>query len=320
MTKKMNAILFGGLALVLALSACAAPASPTPNADAIATSAVQTVEARYTDQAATQQAAVTPTFSPEPPTPTLAVLPSPTSVPAQNGEQIPCYFAEFVADISIPDGKIMLPGTTFTKTWQIRNVGSCPWDTSHKLYLDRGDALTDTTSIPLTKTVYPGDAVNLAVAMTAPTAEGVYTGYWRIATPYGGSFGVSSFDNALIVKITVAAKPDNAFAVTDVTYYMLRDPVDITACPAKGTVYTVTATITTNAPGQVVYHWNQYPYDGSKPEGGKLTFADAGKKTVSWIWILKPDAVEGIERRIGLYIDSPNNAELFQVPFIWTCP
>lgn len=318
MSKKITNIITWGIALVLFSNACGAPTVATPDADAIATSAVQTVEARYTADALTQQAVMTSTFTPEPLMPTATFAPSPTSVPAQNGEQIPCYFAEFVADISIPDGKIMLPGTLFTKTWQIRNVGSCPWDTSHKLYLDRGDALTDITSIPLTKTVYPGDTVNLSVDMTAPATDGVYTGYWRIATPYGGSFGVSAFDNALIVKITVATKPDNAFAVTDVTYYLTRTPE--TACPANGTIYTITATITTNAPGEVVYHWNQYPYDGSKPEGGKLKFADAGQKTVSWQWILKDGATEGFERRIGLYIDSPNNAELFRTPFIWTCP
>lgn len=320
MKKQFTNIAIWGIMLVLLLSACGGETAPTPDADAIATSAVQTVEARYTDQAATQQAAVTPTQTLEPPTPTATFAPSPTAVVSQGGSQIACYFAQFVTDISVPDGTIMLPGTVFTKTWQIKNVGSCPWDTSHKLYLQSGDGLTTTTSIPLTKTIYPGDVVNLSVNMTAPETEGVYTGYWRIATPYGGSFGVGATDTSLIAKITVAKKPEDAFAVTDVFYTITRDPQ--TACPVNGTKYTVTATVVTNGPGEVRYVWYQHPYDGGIREGGKLAFTQAGRQTISWTWNLKPDAVQGMERKVSLFISAPNNAE-FQAGmpiFYWTCP
>ncbi|PKN95363.1 MAG: hypothetical protein CVU44_01390 [Chloroflexi bacterium HGW-Chloroflexi-6] len=320
MSKQLKNLIVWGSVLILLLSACGAEASPTPDADAIATSAVQTVEARYTEQAATQEAAVTPTETPEPPTPTATFAPSPTAVVSQGGSQIACYFAAFVADISIPDGKIMLPGTKFTKTWQIKNIGSCPWDTSHTLYLQSGDGMTETTSIPLTKTVYPGDAVNLSVDMTAPATEGVYTGYWRIATPYGGSFGVGTTDTSLVAKITVATKPEDAVAVTDVIYTIKRDPQS--GCPAGGTKYTVTATVVTNGPGEVRYQWYQYPYDGGVREGGKLVFKDAGQQVISWTWNLKADAVQGMERKVTLFINEPNDAEFTDgAPiFYWTCP
>ena len=318
MFKHFKNIVVLGIATILLLSACGAEPVSTPDPDAIATSAVQTVEARYTQQSATEQAAVTPAATLEPPIPTATFAPSPTPAQEQGGSQVACYFAQFVADISIPDGKIMSPGEKFTKTWQIKNVGSCPWDTSHSLYLQSGEAMTDVTSIPLTRTVNPGDVVNLSVDMTAPTAEGIYTGYWRIATPYGGSFGVGATDTSLIAKITVSSKPESAFAVTDVIYNLTREPK--TGCPASGTIYTITATIVTNGPGEVTYLWYQHPYDGAKREGGKLNFADAGRKTVSWQWILKEGAVLGMERKISLFVTSPNNAEFARIPFMWTCP
>ncbi|GAB4481486.1 MAG: hypothetical protein OHK0031_03410 [Anaerolineales bacterium] len=301
------------IALALLLSACA----PAVDSAAVATNAVQTVEARYTAEAAL----ATPTFTPAPPptlenTPTFA--PTPTSLPAVNGQpQKPCYLAQFMGE-TVADGKIYTPGSVFTKTWTIANLGGCAWDSSYKLTLVSGDAMTTATSIALPRVVNPGDTITLAVDMTAPTAEGVYTGYWRIATPFGGSFGVGEYDSSLIAQITVAVKPDNAFAVTNVVYQLERTPRE--GCLNGGATYTLTATVSVNGPGEVRYHWNQYPYDGAKPEGGKLNFPDAGKKVISWSWILKADAVQGVDRKIALYIDSPNNAEMEQVIFNWTCP
>lgn len=321
MLKKFTNIVLWGIMLALFISACGTQETlPTIDADAVATSAVQTVEARYTEQAATQQAAALPTATIETPFPTATFAPSPTAVISADGSQTACYFAQFMADISIPDGKIMLPGTTFTKTWQIKNVGSCVWDTSHRLYLHSGEGMTTTTSIPLTRTVRPGDVINLSVDMTAPATDGVYTGYWRIATPYGGSFGVGTTDASLVAKITVAAKPENAVAVTDVFYTITRDPK--TACPVNGTKYIVTATVVTNGPTEVRYVWYQHPYDGGIRESGKLVFKDAGRQTISWTWNLKLDAVQGMERKVSLFIAEPNNAEFRDgMPvFYWTCP
>ena len=33
----------------------------------------------------------------------------------------------FVADVTIPDNTVIAPGTTFTKTWRVRNDGNCTW-------------------------------------------------------------------------------------------------------------------------------------------------------------------------------------------------
>jgi len=322
MSKQLKTIIIWGIAFALFISACGAQeATPAIDADAIATSAVQTVEARYTEETATREA-LRPTATIETPEPTATFAPSPTAVVSAGGSQTACYFAQFMADISIPDGMIMLPGTKFTKTWQIKNIGSCPWDTSHRLYLQSGDGLSTITTFPLPRTVNPGDVINLSVEMTAPEAEGIYTGYWRIATPYGGSFGVGVTDTSLIAKITVAKKPEDAVAVTDVFYTLRREPA--TGCPAGGTKYIITATIVTNGPTEVRYLWYQYPYDGGIREGGRLTFKEAGRQTISWTWNMRADAVQdpNFERKVSLFIVEPNNAEFRNgmIPFYHSCP
>ena len=36
-----------------------------------------------------------------------------------------CYWAQFIADVTIPDGTHFTPGAAFKKTWRIRNIGTC---------------------------------------------------------------------------------------------------------------------------------------------------------------------------------------------------
>jgi hypothetical protein len=323
MKKQLINSIIWGIVFVLLISACGAEASPTPDASAIATSAVQTVEARYTEQAALQTSEPTPNLTVETPEPVVTLEPTPTTVIVSQGggSDAACYFAQFVSE-TVPDGTIFQPGTTFTKTWQIKNVGTCAWDTSHRLYLQSGDGLTTLTTVALLRTIYPGEIINLVVEMTAPASEGVYTGYWRIATPYGGSFGVGAVDASLISKITVAKDPLAAFAVTDVYYSLAREPK--TGCTNGGATYTITATVATNGPGEVRYTWYQHPYDGGIRERGRLNFSQAGSQTISWVWNLKADAVQdpGFERKVSLFIEAPNNQEFQEgwIPFYHTCP
>ncbi len=44
--------------------------------------------------------------------------------------------AQFVADVTVPDGTRYDPGATFTKTWRLRNAGTCTWTTSYTMVFD----------------------------------------------------------------------------------------------------------------------------------------------------------------------------------------
>ena len=41
--------------------------------------------------------------------------------------------AEFIEDITVPDGTVMSPGEHFRKVWRLRNTGPCGWDRSYRV-------------------------------------------------------------------------------------------------------------------------------------------------------------------------------------------
>ena len=41
-----------------------------------------------------------------------------------------CDQAQFVSDLTVPDGSSFAPGATFTKTWRLKTIGTCTWTTT----------------------------------------------------------------------------------------------------------------------------------------------------------------------------------------------
>lgn len=308
----------------LLIGACGAPtpAEPTPDVAAVATAAVQTAEARFTQQAlidlATQVASaptMTATLLPD------KTLPTPMPVTSQNPsyEYTPgCVYATYVADITIPDRMLMLPGAVFTKTWRIKNGGSCKWDANFAMVQVGGDKMSEQTRFPLTRVVYPGQEVDVSVTLTAPAANGTYSSQWRLAVPGGGSAGVGQSDSNLTVSIEVADKPKNAFAVTKVVYGpVVREPQK--GCDAKGARYTFSATITVNSPGELIYEWDRQPDDGVF-EGGRLKFNEAGSKQVFFTWTMTTGHVQDIERWVALRVTYDiADTQFERIRFIYNC-
>ncbi|MBI3167630.1 MAG: hypothetical protein HYZ22_04075 [Chloroflexi bacterium] len=202
-------------ALLLAACAPAVPIEPTPDVNAIRTSAASTVIAEFT---------LTAVFS----TPTSQPLP--TETPTQQTELIPpsetaaaiftldptqaaltpdalCDDYSFdlaTLDVTIPDGTPMTPGQDFTKTWKIKNTGICTWDTSYKAIFSYSAPPNERMSaqpVPLAALVAPGQEVEVSVQFKAPTTPGEYKGYWQMVNSKGIPFG--SKDYILVVVIVV---------------------------------------------------------------------------------------------------------------------
>src|SRR5215211_6297182 len=98
--------------------------------------------------------------------------------------------AQFVSDVTVPDGTRYDPGATFTKTWRLRNVGTCTWTTSYTMVFDTGTQMGTTASVPFHTSVAPGNTIDLSVNMTAPNAAGHYLGYWKFKNAAGTLFGI----------------------------------------------------------------------------------------------------------------------------------
>lgn len=199
------------LLTVLALSACYLPSKTgSVDSDAVQTSVAQTVQVRQT-QGAFETMVATLTAQPGAGQPTGQVTAAPTSTTSPLVTPVtstpvptPCDWASLVDDISIPDGSLLLPGQAFTKTWRLKNIGTCTWSPEYSVAFVEGSSLGAPASVKINNTVAPGGTVDVSVQMTAPSAAGSYTSNWLLKNAAGTSFGLGSSAKAYFwVKIQV---------------------------------------------------------------------------------------------------------------------
>jgi hypothetical protein len=201
--------------ILLLLSACGgAKAAPTPDMGAIYTAAIQTAFALIT-QTAAAAATDTPTLAPVPSeTPTLGPTRTPliTDTPAVTDTPVPvtqqaCNNSAFVTDKTVPDFSEIAPGVQFVKIWTIKNTGSCAWTTAYRLVFGYGgDGTNWKTVLPayLTKTVNPGEEVDVSMTLTAPLAAGQFGAHFTMQNNNGFNFGE---DLIIIIKISATPTP-----------------------------------------------------------------------------------------------------------------
>lgn len=191
--------------LVLILSACNLPSgTPTAEPNVVFTAAALTVQAQSTQLAPFN----TPTLPPAQPTNTLAPIASATLAIPTITRSVPptaaCDQAQFIKDVTIPDGTVIAPGTIFKKTWRLKNIGTCTWS-GYQLVFDQGEAMSPVPD-PI-GTVAPGQEVDVSVTFTAPTVSKSYRSYWRLRNASGVlipvSFGTDG--QSFYVEIKVAA-------------------------------------------------------------------------------------------------------------------
>ncbi len=113
-----------------------------------------------------------------PPTLTLTpeVIISPT--PAVTAPPNCTDGAVLLRDVTIQDNTQVRAGETFTKTWELQNVGTCPW-VNYALVFTAGDQMKAPDSAPIATTL-KDEKVEVSVELTAPTANGTYTGYFSL--------------------------------------------------------------------------------------------------------------------------------------------
>ncbi|MFH1906631.1 MAG: NBR1-Ig-like domain-containing protein, partial [Chloroflexota bacterium] len=136
------------LAALIAMSACGGRGTPDTAATLapIYTAAAQTLQAYTTQVAVTPnvppQTTPTPTNTPIVPPPTLTQSVQPTAVPNTPIPVTRCDWAAFVLDVNVPDGSAFAPSTAFTKTWRLKNRGTCTWTTAYSLVFKSGASMS----------------------------------------------------------------------------------------------------------------------------------------------------------------------------------
>lgn len=169
MIKKLSMIV---LSLALLLSACNGQAPteteappPTleqPTAEIPVTGVTEALETPAEEQDATA--------TPPPP--------RPTNEPGCTNS------AAFVIDVTIPDNSVIGAGETFTKTWRVRNTGTCIWASDYVLTHYSENSMGAPAATPLDIT-YPGETLDISVNLIAPATPGTYRGNFVIENPEG---------------------------------------------------------------------------------------------------------------------------------------
>ena len=289
--------------------------------DTIATAVAMTVSAQETQKAqatsttvpteaastsapeatSTGQAQTIPTFAP----------PTAPGTAGSSGDY--CQVVANLVGETIPDGTIMQPGQAFQKTWRLKNNGTCTWNTAYKIVYWSGDLMGGASEYPLPRVVAPGEEVEIPLSLVAPESNGNYSGYWKLQSEWGTPFGVGQYDQPFYVQINVNDASNPNYAVTNVSYTVVRDP---TAGCTTNVWYTVYATITTNGPLEVRYRWIQK--DGNNTNPKKLVFKEAGSITLERQWSFHLGASPGT-KWMQIILTEPDYVEYPQATFVYDC-
>lgn len=187
--RQKSLFLLGVISFIL-LAACNMPGGTDPGA--VFTAAAETVNAQFT-----ANALLTPSSTNTPlPSATLAAsnTPAVSNTPfatntVSNGGGSGCDAMGFVSDVTVPDGTDFAPDAEFTKTWRLKNTGTCSWSTSYSLVFSSGNSMGGPASQPLSASVAPNSTVDISVDLKAPSSQGTYTGYWALRNASGQNFG-----------------------------------------------------------------------------------------------------------------------------------
>jgi hypothetical protein len=144
------------------------------------------------------------------PSATNTLMPSPTNtvfIPSVTPTALPCNWAQFIADVTFPDNAEAGISDHFTKTWRLKNIGSCTWTSGYSLVFDHGDQMSAPASQQLTPgTVAPGATIDVSVELVTPAAAGTYQGFFKLRASDSTIFGIGTDKNtAFWVKVNVVA-------------------------------------------------------------------------------------------------------------------
>ncbi|MBI3173615.1 MAG: hypothetical protein HYZ25_07850 [Chloroflexi bacterium] len=107
--------------------------------------------------------------------------------------------AAFVADVTVPDNTPVDKGEAFTKTWRVRNTGTCTWTSAYTLVFASGEQMGAPDSSPLSGQTKPGDALDISVEMTAPSAVASYRADFEIHDPSGKAIPIDQASTLWVI-------------------------------------------------------------------------------------------------------------------------
>lgn len=214
--------------LLITMAACVSEPTPTESPILDATALYLTAIYQVTLDAALVDDAVS--------TQTLPSLVTSTSIPTIDRTRPPVHSptpadscnqaaAGNPFDVTVPDGTVMTPGESFSKTWRLKNVGSCTWTRLYAVTFYSSNSMNATQTNYLLQEVKPGDVIDVTVNMEAPQSPGVYQSNWMLSNADGELFGIGPNGDApfwahieVVPAVTTTPQPTPTVTSTPVVY------------------------------------------------------------------------------------------------------
>ena len=110
--------------------------------------------------------------------------------------------------MTIPDNTRVAAGSKFTKTWRVRNDGTCAWGPGTNVQnfaFAGGEKLgaADVVALPAAKT---GEVKDISVEFTAPATGGTYKSEWKLKKADGTLIGLGATGGVALYAQVVVAK------------------------------------------------------------------------------------------------------------------
>ncbi len=169
------------------------------------------------------------------------------------------YDAEFIEDVTIPADTEVDTSSAFTKTWKVKNIGTCKWEEGDvQLVFASGDPINSETvvNVPETKA---NKSVDVSINFTAPGTVGTYRSNWTLKVVDGDEFG-DSLRMRIKVKEPEEEEEETPAAADLVITALTFDSSEV----RKGVPFNIVATIKndggTNAVG-FTWSWRACAHD-----------------------------------------------------------
>ncbi len=99
--------------------------------------------------------------------------------------------AEFIEDVTVPDGTVLSPGEHFRKVWKLKNTGTCTWNRSYKVISSGMFHMGGSQYAYLTNTAKPGETVDISMNLIAPVIYGNFESEYMLEDGNGNRFGIT---------------------------------------------------------------------------------------------------------------------------------
>jgi uncharacterized protein YkwD len=193
----------GKLLVVLIVLALTASACNTQAPAQTTASTLTEVQPATATEAATQTAIETASAATTTPSPQASAIPTPVT-PIPTNPPDCTNSAAFVADVTIADNEIVAAGSSFIKTWRVKNTGTCIWGPDYTVTPYSGERMLAPSSIPLSLTL-PDQTVDISMELIAPSTDGKYDAYFVIKNPAGLIMKIDN-DSRLWVIINISSQ------------------------------------------------------------------------------------------------------------------